>query len=267
MISKQLVLADSHVHLFRFGYGGDQKENAELANYEWLRQEYGIGKVLAVGYEGDEKFAGNNQYLRVISRKNSWIAPLKYVGRARPQRDAMESEFFGYSIYLPEWGDSRSGAAWLQTAAIGVRQHPIVSLNGTPESFRAARAALLGFDSCRVLVSHLGLPGSPAKTREEAISRLRPILDIARVLEIYVKISGLYTFDSSVDGRGSVRYIEVLLEEIGAERLLWGSDYAPGLDHLTVNRAFALPSAVLGSLTPSQQAMIQSENLIKILGE
>lgn len=69
-----------------------------------------------------------------------------------------------------------------------------------------------------VVVDHFGLPGHPFDARDPA---WRALAAAARTGEVFVKLSGGYRF-----GAADLRpYVGHLLGLLGAERLLWGSDW------------------------------------------
>ena len=260
------MLADAHIHLFRHGFHGNVAEHHEVLAYEGYRERFGIQRALVVGYEGQERFRGNNEYLRYLALRHPWMAPLRYVGSSSSEPQELDPEFFGYALYLDDWPRSRELAATLQERALTTVETPIVSINCTPESLAEATESLLGFDACTVVVSHFGLPGRPATSRADAVSRMQPILSLAEKLNVYVKLSAAYAIDSSPDGAGAVTYVEVLLEGLGADRLMWGSDFAPGLDHQTVEATFSLADTVSELLTSSERHRVCSSNLLGLIG-
>jgi hypothetical protein len=260
------MFADAHIHLFRHGFHGNLSEDHEVLAYDGYRERFGIQSALVVGYEGQERFRGNNDYLRSLAPLYPWMAPLRYVGGSSGPVDELDPEFLGYALYLDDWPRSRELAATLQERASATLGTPIVSINCTPESLAEAAESLLGFDACNVLISHFGLPGRVAASRADAVSRMQPIMSLAEKLNVYVKLSAAYAIDSSPDGAGAVSYVEVLLEGLGADRLVWGSDFAPALDHHTVEVAFSLPGALSDLFTPSEADQVCRSNLLRLLG-
>ena len=261
MGSVQNSLSDSHIHLFEYGFLGDQNKDFELISYSSIRECFGIDRALVVGYEGTDGCLGNNEYIRRLSQTQKWIAPLRYVNGRLPLFDVLEPEFFGYSIYLDDWTPSEDYVDFLQGAALSIMKIPIVSLNGTPESFARARNSLKRFNACKIFISHLGLPGRPAFNKQEAKLRLHPVLDLANTSDVYVKISGIYAFDSTADVAGSRAYVEVLLDTIGVKKLVWGSDFAAVLNHLNQSECFSLASSLHYLFSEQERQLIESRNL------
>lgn len=268
MTSQWPLFADSHVHLFQRGFHGDLPEGEEFARYVSHRERFGIGRALVIGYEGQPQFLGNNEYIRELSRQHDWLIPLRYVGTDTLLLSHLEDGFRGYAVYLDDWPPDTDAAEHLgDIARAATTTPPVVSINGTPEMFARALSSLLGFVGCKILVSHLGLPGDVAPTPQHAMSRLRPLVELAEQTDLYVKISGSYSFDSSDDGAWAATFVDGLVEAIGVERLLWGSDFAPALDHQSVEQTFALPRAVESLFSPEEYQLVMSGNLLRLLGE
>ncbi len=258
-------LADSHIHLFQFGYHGDASENEEVESYESYRAGFNIGPALVIGYEGDERFLGNNDYIAQLAQERNWMYPLSYISRQNLPASDKEG-FRGYAVYLDDWrGSSDLGSVLRAMAGELAFSRPFVSINGTPDLFADAADSLIGLGDYRVLVSHLGLPGQSVPSTEEANQRLAPIINLATSLELYVKISALYAVDSSAEGSVAARYVEALLDSLGPERLLWGSDFPPFLDHRGPDDAFSLPPAVMSLLSETDISMVFSANLEALL--
>ena len=267
MSSSPSRLADSHIHLFQTGYRGNLAPDEELQHYELLREKCGVGPALVVGYEGEERYAGNNAYIRQAAQERDWMFPLRYVGQSNASDVDWQEGFWGYALYLHDWPGSFSLAKTLNDVAIGsLDTTPLVSINGTPEMLDAASESLSGFQDCRLLISHLGLPGQPASTTADALTRLEPLLRLAESTDVYVKISGLYSFDSTTTGEVAEVYVRALLQEWGAGKLLWGSDFAPILEHWQAEDAFALPEAIGSLLSADEADLVTGQNLVRLLG-
>jgi predicted TIM-barrel fold metal-dependent hydrolase len=59
--------------------------------------------------------------------------------------------------------------------------------------------------------------------------------------------------------------VEVLLEEFGASRLLWGSDFAPSLEWVSYPQTLGL-LAEMPFLDEPGRRRIEGENLLALLG-
>jgi predicted TIM-barrel fold metal-dependent hydrolase len=69
----------------------------------------------------------------------------------------------------------------------------------------------------RIVIDHFGIPTTPSPSEEPWIAALK---DVAPSSDLFVKFSGPYR--STVD---VVPHAEVILEELGPGRVIWGSDW------------------------------------------
>ncbi|WP_428965166.1 amidohydrolase family protein [Micromonospora fluostatini] len=270
--------ADAHLHLFADGYPGRYGRSPaggdELTTYQDIRREHGISRALVVGYEGQPRFAGNNAYLAGLAATHDWIAPVAYVPPGGPAHDTdldrwWAAGFVGVTGYLAEPDQADRFAAWLAGAAPALnRAGAVLSLNATPAATARLGSALAALDGCPVLFSHLGLPGSrpTAPAPQAAAEALAPLLDLARLPHVGVKVSGLYAVSEPAHAwpHAAARpFVDVLLDRFGTRRLYWGSDFPPSLDH--VSFAQTLDPVGLEQLTPAERADVLGANLHRAL--
>ncbi|WP_431916058.1 amidohydrolase family protein [Micromonospora wenchangensis] len=269
--------ADAHLHLFADGYPGRYGRSPaggdELAVYRTLRHEHGIARALVVGYEGGPEFTGNNRHLARLAAEHDWIAPLAYVpvtGVDPAGLDRIRSAgFTGLAAYLPDPAAADTFADWLtRTATVLADTATLLSLNAPPEAAGRLGRALAALDGCPVLFSHLGLPGRyPAVPDPQvAADRLAPLTDLARLPHVGVKVSGLYAVGDPAEGYphpAARPFVETLLHHFGAQRLYWGSDFAPSLDH--VSFAQTLHPVGLDGLSAAEAADVYGGNLLRAL--
>jgi predicted TIM-barrel fold metal-dependent hydrolase len=240
-----MQVADAHVHLFEDAYAGTWGPllRNEVEVYEQLRVAFGIGRALVIGYEGEERYRGNNDYILELARTRPWVVPLAYLEDGPPSIDRLlrlrEAGAAGYSIYAPDERRAAAVASWPRDVLGELdRQAGIISLNATP----AATAALAPFvdrlESCTLLFSHLGLPGSfrQAPTVAEVEARLQPLLALGDRPNVYVKVSGLYAVSEPAHDFPHLvarPLLDALVVAFGVERLCWGSDFAPALEFVS----------------------------------
>ncbi|PMR61773.1 hypothetical protein C1A38_07635 [Verrucosispora sp. ts21] len=272
-------LADAHLHLFANGYPGRYGRSPagaeELAAYQDIRRVHGIDRALVVGYEGEAHFAGNNDYLASLVGSHPWIAPVAYVPPDGPADGQLArlwaAGFVGVSAYLADTAQADRFAAWLTTAAPQLTAaRALLSLNATPAATARLGTALAGLDACPVLFSHLGLPGShpTPPSPQQAAETLAPLLDLARLPQVGVKVSGLYAVSEPTHAwpHAAARpFVDLLLEHFGSRRLYWGSDFPPSLDHVSFSQT--LEPVGLAQLSRTEQADIFGANLRRALDD
>ncbi|QKW13854.1 MULTISPECIES: amidohydrolase [unclassified Micromonospora] len=269
--------ADAHLHLFADGYPGRYGRSPaggqEIAAYQDIRRVHGIDRALVVGYEGESRFAGNNDYLAGLAARHPWIAPVAYVPPGGPADGQLArwwaAGFVGLAVYLTDAEAADRFTDWVAGSAGDlITAGAVLSLNATPAATRRLGTALAALDGCPVLFSHLGLPGSRATppNPQQAAETLTPLLDLAPLPHVGVKISGLYAVSEPPHAwpHAAARpFVELLLERFGSRRLYWGSDFPPSLDH--VSFAQTLEPVGLDDLAPTERADVFGANLRRVL--
>ncbi|WP_026876527.1 aminotransferase class V-fold PLP-dependent enzyme [Jiangella gansuensis] len=268
---------DAHIHVFERGFGGRYAQrleaDEELRTYDRIRRAHGIDRAVVVGYEGSPEYVGNNAYILRRSREHPWMVPLAYLSVAPAPsiesiKELVERGFLGFSLYLLDSEDAAAFAAWPPEVlrALGQRAR-LLSLNATPTATSAIAHAVAAVAPCAVLFSHLGLPGQhPIHSGAQARQRLRPLLSLASLPHVGVKVSGLYATQEPphvYPYHNALLYIEALVERFGTRRLFWGSDFSPALDWVSFDQA-AHPT-LPPSLTNTEVADIFGSNLAILL--
>jgi len=265
------VLADAHVHLFADGYAGVRGRPPagpdELAAYERLRERHGIDCALLVGYEGEPRYAGNTDYALGLAAKRRWIAPLGFL-RA-PGFDRVRAVHagggVGFAIYLADLEEGAAFARWPQALRQLLNdQAAVLSFNARPEAVAAADPALRELDGCALLFSHLGLPGlhEQVPSLAAARDRLAPLLGLADRSNVAVKLSGAYAVDPYPHAAAQ-RFVDVLLDAYGPDRLLWGSDFSPVLDYVSFAEVTA--THLLSRCAAAEVDSVMGGNLLRLL--
>lgn len=261
---------DAHIHLFEHGYSGERAHGAELADYLAARERHGIGRALVVGYEGDPRFAGNNDYVLGLAGEHEWIVPLAFLDATSVTPDAVghaiDAGAAGFSMYL---GADRSLVdavpleVWRAVDGVG----GLLSLNAGPGALAAFAGAAPELTGTTVLISHLGLPG-PAPTHMTATAEPSPADPLRRLAEspnVLVKLSGLYAIDASFPHVAAAAHVESVVRMFGAERLVWGSDFSPGLDVVSEPELFAVPDWASALFTDAELADVLGGTLRRIV--
>jgi L-fuconolactonase len=268
-----MLHADSHVHFFEHGFmgiydrpsaGGD-----DLAIYESFRARHRIDRALIVGYEGQPYYRGNNAYIASIALRHPWVAPVAYVPAGRPA--VPEHPFIGISVYLENVTDAAQFAAWPRKHISHLaRGQMIVSISARPDLLAHLREALGRFGGCKVLINHLGQPDQMDRglSDSEIDSMLRPLLSLAPLSHVGVKLSGLYSLSTPMHlypHSATWPLVERIANAFGGERLYWGSDFSPALDYVS----FAQTIHAIQDLpwTAAERYAIMGENLRRLIDQ
>lgn len=273
-----MILADAHLHLFRHGFPGVYGRNllgSEIDVYEAFRAKHNIAAGLIVGYQGDGIDPENNAYIRELAATRPWMATLAYVEPgAMPTPAAIEALIaaghVGLAVYVPDDGAVAALSRWDVATWRALDAHGgIISFNiGLPRiGILAAIAAAA--PRCRLIVSHMGMPGTHKDTPaiDAARAELAPLLSLAEHPNVFVKLSGFYAVSDPSHAwphLAAAPFVEVLVEGFGAGRCLWGSDFSPALDHVSFAQTITIPG--LDAFDEATQAAVMGGNLMRILG-
>jgi L-fuconolactonase len=266
------------MHVFADGYvgvhGSSPAGGDELVAYEALRQQHGIERALLLGYEGEPPYRGNNAHVLALARVRSWLTPLVYLPVASPPSASALREFRaggarGFVLFAYGAAEAEAFAEWPAATLAEMRdQQAIVSFNADIPAIASLAPAIGELDGCPLLFSHLGEPGRFANppAAAEARTRLAPLIALAAHDNVHVKFSGLY---GMCDPQGRFPhvparpFVEVLLDEFGPSRVLWGSDFSPALDY--VSFAETTDVELLSPSSTSEIEGIMGANLIRLL--
>jgi predicted TIM-barrel fold metal-dependent hydrolase len=273
-----MILADAHLHFFRRGFPGTYGTSLlglDVEVYERLRAVHGIAAALVVGYEGEGIDPGNNAYVRELAATRPWMATVGHVELAsRPDERAVSvllaAGHAGIALYAPDAAAAGTIAAlprgfWQVLDGAGA----IISLNATPEAIGGLGAVVRAAPGCRFLFAHVGLPGAYRQppSREAAEARIAPLLDLAALPNVLVKISGLYAISDPMHAwphEAARPFVDLVLARFGPARCLWASDFAPALDF--VSFAQTVDNPLLAGLGEDERGQVMGGNLLRLLG-
>jgi predicted TIM-barrel fold metal-dependent hydrolase len=273
-----MKLADSHIHLFRRGYRHDGQPSlfgaGEIETYAAIRQVHDVELVLVVGYEADNIDPGNNAYIRDLSARHPWIRTVAYIDpRSRPAvadiATLLDRGHCGLALYataadrvqaLLEW----PRANWELLEA----RNAILSFNIRPDGIGQLRPLAAAARGALFLLSHLGLPGVLADDIGSVAldQRLAPLLSLADLPNVAVKISGLYATSDpphAYPHRGAALAIQRILSAFGPTRCVWGSDFAPALEFVSYPQTIHWPG--IDGLPDHTRDAIMRGNLVRLL--
>ena len=271
--------ADSHIHLFHPGYTAELPPTCRRINpdeptlYEALAQKHNIKQALVVGYEAEEPYRGNNDYLATLIPTRPWVRAVAFFDNpasitVESLKSRQSQGFVGISLYQFDQTESRLNAVpdavwrWL------CDHRWLLSVNSTAEHWLPWQGILQKFPDLRLLVSHLGLPKIPA-TPELAAEILATVTNLAKFPQVYVKLSGFYALSNPAHDyphQSGWPLVPVLLDHFGENRLLWGSDFSPALEFVSFRQTLDVLQH-LPCLNPGSRKQIEGENLIRLLPE
>ena len=274
-----MILADAHFHLFRGGFPGVYGRPLianEVDVYEAFRARHGIAAGLVVGYEGEGIDPRNNAYIRELAATRPWMTTVAYVeAKSLPSPAAVTAltaqGHAGLAVYatdteaataLSQWNPDIWGALSAQNA--------ILSFNIDLQHVERLRPIAATATGCTFLVSHMGMP-APSVTPPDAATaeaRLAPLLALAAVPTVMVKLSGFYAATEPTHDyphAAAVPLVRILLERFGSERCVWGSDFSPALDHVSFAQSTAVPG--LDEYDEPIRAAVMGGNLMRLLGK
>jgi predicted TIM-barrel fold metal-dependent hydrolase len=272
--------ADAHLHLFANGFAGalgmSPAGRDELEAYESFRQSHGIGRGLVVGYEGEPRYAGNNDYVLALAAGRSWIVPVMYIPVSPPPTAQQLIDFrargaAGFAVYLPDAEHGRAFSSWpVATLDELSSQSAILSFNACQPAVAGIARCVDRLRGCQVLISHLGLPGRVPSAPPVSVARerLAPLLTLADREDVSVKLSALYTISDpphDFPHASAQPFVDVLLDEFGPSRLVWGSDFSPALDFVSFSQL--ADSRILTSCSPAEVDDVMGRNLLRIVND
>ena len=138
----------------------------------------------------------------------------------------------------------------------------ILSFNARPHAAALLRPLIEAYPGITCLLSHMGLPGKGAPID----ARLGPLLALAELPNVFVKISGLYATsepEHAYPHIGAGPAIAKIISAFGVSRCLWASDFAPVLDYLSFPQAMQWPG--MAHLSAEDRQAIQRDNLLRLL--
>jgi predicted TIM-barrel fold metal-dependent hydrolase len=141
----------------------------------------------------------------------------------------------------------------------------VCNLHCSPFGYASAIEAARRRPNVRFLLNHFGLPKRGDSPEEDA--KYGKFQDAASTPNLYVKASGFYhvagtTWDFKCPE--ALGYLSRLIETIGTERVLWGSDWPPSGNHVTYMQDVEIVRSVAG-LDDESRRLILGENAAKVL--
>lgn len=223
-------LFDTHCHLFERGWR-ESEPGEEVRAYDAARRRFSITRSLVIGYEGQTRFHGNNAYVAAVCSTRPGLVAVPF---ADPVRDARGPSGPALALYLPDADAVRAADSLLARRRADGVDTRMVSVNAPPEALEQLAATAREHEETWFLVSHLGIPGRPD------VAELYAVGALGRLANVSIKLSGQYaaSLTPAQYPHSDVQpLVDRLADVCGVESLVWGSDFAPMLDHITFAQA------------------------------
>lgn len=258
------MIADAHIHLFRHGFWRDRASPlgtvSDLAAYAALRQQYGIGHALVVGYQGDGIDPDNNAHIARLAAAHDWITPLAYLdATATPEAVTrhLANGHCGGVLFLPDAAAVARLAHWsTEIWSLLSARRALVSINAQPAAIARLAPVIAMAPKAQFLFAHLGLPGPQGD--------IAALLDLIRMGNVGVKLSGLYAVDPRPPHVAAWEVLETLMMQVPAHHLHWGSDFSPVLGAVPFAETLKIPG--LAALPRADVATIMGDGLMAKIG-
>ncbi|MBT6148761.1 MAG: amidohydrolase [Gemmatimonadetes bacterium] len=158
---------------------------------------------------------------------------------------------------------SEHDAIWIAFQASGL----VCNLQVTPPNYRHIIELAQRYRQVRFVLNHFGLPKGAGIAPEDVASGG---LDEARLLDnLFVKVSAYYSVaDTPWDHRcpTALAYLYRLRDLLGAERLMFGSDWPPAGRQLTYRQIVEIVRTEATELTEAEKAAILGETAARVYG-
>ncbi|WP_434677170.1 amidohydrolase family protein [Pseudomonas sp. R1-18] len=120
---------------------------------------------------------------------------------------------------LPDFTEARWAPLFSQVAALGWH----VELHRHVEDLPSLIRALLPF-GCRIVVDHFGRPDARLGVDDPAFQAL---LELGETGQVWIKVSAIYRLGGSSEQNAAFASaaLPLLIQNFGAQRLVWGSDW------------------------------------------
>lgn len=139
----------------------------------------------------------------------------------------------------------------------------VCSIQARPPLFAALLELARRYPAITFVGNHLGLPGEHLEPDDRTYGGLDAVGSLPNV---YIKASGFYAAAAQqwdIRCPRSLAYLHSLIAAVGAERVLWGSDWPPCARHYTYRQSLEIVNTV-APLTATQRSLIMGTNAARI---
>ena len=184
------------------------------------------------------------------------------IARAREEFGAV-----GISYYPPEEDLSWMAAAACDPLWEACRKYDqVCNLQIRPPNYPVLLKLARTYPDIRFVSNHLGLPAHVFDPDEPNYGGL---LEAASLPNLFVKASGFYAAAATpwdVRCPRILGFMARLLEGLGVDRVLWGSDWPPAALHLTYRQNLELVRSFVEGLDDAGRALVLGENAARVYG-
>lgn len=242
---------DTHVHLWEKPWEGcavGTLRSGKLDQYNVLlklMEKNGIERACIVAANSAEE-PKNNEFVAELCRKH----PKQFVMMSEfpllsPDRDRLlertikEWPAIGFRYGVPRnespdtWSDPDHGRFWQRANEAKM----CVALNLAPHQSAKLAPLVQRCPDIRWLIDHMGRP-----KHDMTDEQYRPVLDLAKYPNVFVKVSGFYAFTADAVEYPYAdlhRFVIALRDAFGAKRLMWASDYPPVLEFSSYEQTYS----------------------------
>lgn len=249
---------DAHIHVWERPWGdlvvgtGRSGRFDQSAMMLELMDRHGVERACVVA-ACDEAQPDNHEFVAQLCRSHdgrfvmlSEFSPMaadrdRQLGRTISEWPALGFRYIVKADEQPEvWAESAHDAFWRRVNDASL----FVALNLAPHQSAQLPPLIERWPKVRWLLDHMGRPRNDMS--DEAY---RPVLELARFPNVYVKVSGFYAFTADAAEypyADLARFVVALRDAYGAERLLWASDAPCVLDYSSYAQSYRCLAHVEG---------------------
>lgn len=234
-----MAIVDSHVHVWRRHPLDEMLAEMETA---------GVDKAIIIGAVNADNPDNNEHIAECVRDHPGTIAALADIdikaedAQAKIEWALEDLGLQGFSHYLsPEdpldWfmDDARS-AMWSKAEQLGLT----VSLSLYPNQHEVLRRLAAAHPALRIMLCHIARPDH---LEAPPFPKFHEVIRSAGCPNIYIKISGFYAYTDrpwNFPYHEAQKWVRMVLDAYGPERMCWGSDFSPVLNHSTYRQSLEI---------------------------
>lgn len=270
---------DSHIHLFERPYSDlfrnthiKDGEKGEFALYQDYRKKFNVIGAFVIAYE-NKKWPDNNKFVAKLARENDWMYSFGYIRKDMedflPQaKRLMGMGHFGISLYI----DQNDKTTWLYSKDMDryweyLKENNIpMSINMKFSQVKSLVKVLGKYPDQVFLLSHMLRPKIVSDKFDK--DSYKVVLTLMAFRNVYIKLSGFYAFVKDrwrYPQKALFQVLDVLKENFGVERLIWGSDFPPVLEFNTFQQSFEILHREYGGFSQPELEKVLYKNSLKII--